>query len=145
MVVLSQYSDAEYAAQFFRSGTGGLGYLLKASVGDLDDVLHALDEVAMGRSVVDPRVVERLVEQRTSQQHSALNVLSSRELQVLSEMAEGRTNAAIGAALHLSESTIEKYVNAIFTKLGLSEETQLSRRVAAVLSYLRDPGVIPKS
>jgi DNA-binding NarL/FixJ family response regulator len=140
VVVLSQYSDADYAAQLFRSGTGRLGYLLKASVGDLEDVLHALDEVAMGRSVVDPRVVERLVEQRTAQQDSPLDVLTPRELEVLSEMAEGRTNAAIGTALNLSESTIEKYVNAIFTKLGLTEETQLSRRVAAVLSYLRDPG-----
>ena len=138
VVVLSQYSDADYAVQLLGGGTDGLGYLLKSSVGDLDDVLHALREVAAGRSVVDPRVVERLVDHRVSHGRSPLRALGPRELEVLREMAEGRTNAAIGTALHLSESTVEKYVNAIFTKLGLTEERTLSRRVAAVLSYLRD-------
>ncbi|CAL8970200.1 Transcriptional regulatory protein DegU [Cellulomonas sp. T2.31MG-18] len=138
VVVLSQYSDVDYAVQLLGGGTDGLGYLLKASVGDLQDVLHALREVAAGRSVVDPRVVERLVDHRVAQDRSPLRLLGPRELDVLREMAEGRTNAAIGDSLHLSESTVEKYVNAIFTKLGLSEERTLSRRVAAVLSYLRD-------
>lgn len=139
VVVLSQYSDAEYAVQLFREGTGGLGYLLKSSIGDLGEILHATSEAAAGRSVVDPRVVERLVERRTAQSHSPLAVFTPRELDVLKEMAEGKTNAAIGAALHLSESTIEKYVNAIFTKLGLTEDGHISRRVSAVLSYLRQP------
>ena len=138
VVVLSQYSDADYAVRLFEGGTDGLGYLLKASVGDLDDVLRALAEVAAGRSVVDPRVVERLVDRRVVQSESRLSSLGPRELAVLREMAEGRTNAAIAQTLFLSESTVEKYVNAIFTKLELSEERQLSRRVAAVLSYLRD-------
>lgn len=138
VVVLSQYSDADYAVKLFEGGTDGLGYLLKASVGDLDDVLHALTEVAAGRSVVDPRVVERLVDRRVVQSESRLSSLGPRELAVLREMAEGHTNAAIAQELFLSESTVEKYVNAIFTKLGLSEERQRSRRVAAVLSYLRD-------
>ncbi|MDT5025336.1 MAG: hypothetical protein QOE61_1762 [Micromonosporaceae bacterium] len=122
-----------------RNGTDGLGYLLKASVGELDDLVHALREVAAGRSVVDARVVERLVDHRVRQAESPLRVLGSRELDVLREMAEGKTNAAIGESLHLSESSIEKYVNAIFAKLGLSEERKLSRRVAAVLAYLREP------
>jgi DNA-binding NarL/FixJ family response regulator len=83
-------------------------------------------------------VVERLVEQRIRQAESPLGRLGPRELEVLKEMAEGKTNAAIGESLHLSESAIEKYVNAIFTKLGLSEERKISRRVVAVLVYLRD-------
>lgn len=138
VVVLSQYSDATYAVQLFRNGTGGLGYLLKASVGELDELVNALREVAAGRSVVDARVVERLVDFRTRQTESSLHTLTPRELDVLREMAEGKTNGAIATALHLSESAIEKYVNAIFAKLQLSEERSLSRRVAAVLTYLRD-------
>ena len=138
VVVLSQYSDADYAVQLLSGGTDGLGYLLKSSVGDLDDVLRALREVAAGRSVVDPGVVQRLVQRRVSHAESPLRTLTARELEVLREMAEGRTNAAIAATLYLSESTVEKHVNAIFTKLGLTEERTLSRRVAAVLSYLRD-------
>ena len=139
VVVLSQYSDAAYAVQLFRDGTDGLGYLLKASVGELDDLVHALREVSAGRSVVDARVVERLVDFRTRQSESPLRALVPRELEVLREMAEGKTNGAIAESLHLSESAIEKYVNTIFAKLGLSEERKLSRRVAAVLAYLRDP------
>ncbi|SDB92765.1 DNA-binding response regulator, NarL/FixJ family, contains REC and HTH domains [Raineyella antarctica] len=138
VVVLSQYSDADYAVRLFSRGTAGLGYLLKAGIGELDDVLHALDEVARGGSVVDPKVVERLVDHRIIQAESPLRRLGERELDVLREMAEGRTNAAIGATLHLSESTVEKHVAAIFAKLGLSEEPGVSRRVAAVLSYLRN-------
>jgi len=138
VVVLSQYSDAAYAVHLFRNGTDGLGYLLKASIGELDDLLHALREVSVGRSIVDARVVERLVDQRVRQAESPLGRLGPRELDVLREMAEGKTNAAIAESLHLSESAIEKHVNAIFSKLGLSEERKLSRRVAAVLAYLRN-------
>jgi DNA-binding NarL/FixJ family response regulator len=141
VIVLSQYSDAAYATELFRDGTEGLGYLLKMSIGDLDELLAALRSVVAGRSVVDPAVVERLVEQRVRQGTSRLNALAQREREVLREMAEGRTNAAIGARLHLSESAIEKYVNAIFTKLELGPATGVSRRVAAVLAYLREtPG-----
>jgi len=138
VVVLSQYSDAAYAVQLFRDGTDGLGYLLKASIGELDDLVHALTEVAAGRSVVDAHVVERLVEFRTRQAESSLRALSPRELEVLREMAEGKTNRSIAESIHLSESAVEKYVNTIFSKLQISEERQLSRRVAAVLTYLRD-------
>ena len=139
VVVLSQYSDAAYATELFRNGTDGLGYLLKANVGELDELLHALREVSAGRSVVDARVVERLVERKIAQEESPLRILAPRELQVLAEMAEGKTNTAIAESLHLSESAIEKYINSIFAKLNLSEERKVSRRVAAVLAYLRDP------
>jgi DNA-binding NarL/FixJ family response regulator len=138
VVVLSQHSDAAYALQLFRNGTEGLGYLLKARVGELDELLHALREVAAGRSVIDPGVVERLVDYRSRQAESSLRMLSVRELDVLRVMAEGKSNVAIAIALHLSESSVEKYVNTIFSKLGLSEERSVSRRVTAVLTYLHD-------
>ena len=137
IVVLSQYSDAAYATELFRDGTEGLGYLLKVGIGDLDELVAALRAVVEGRSVVDPGVVAGLVQQRVSEVESPLKILAPRELEVLREMAEGRTNAGIAARLHLSESAIEKYVNAIFTKLQLGHDPGLSRRVAAVLTYLR--------
>ena len=141
VVVLSQHSDAAYAIQLLRDGTDGLGYLLKTRVGDLDELLHALREVAAGRSVVDPGVVERLVDYRSRRAESPLRLLSGREVEVLREMAEGKSNSSIAGHLHLSESSVEKYVNSIFSKLGLSEERLLSRRVAAVLAYLRTTAV----
>ena len=137
VVVLSQHSDAAYAVQLLKDGTEGLGYLLKTRVGELDELLHALREVVAGRSVVDSGVVERLVDYRSRQAESPLRLLSEREVAVLREMAEGKSNSSIAGGLHLSESSVEKYVNSIFSKLGLTEERLLSRRVAAVLTYLR--------
>jgi DNA-binding NarL/FixJ family response regulator len=137
VVVLSRHSDAAYAVQQLKDGTGGLGYLLKTRVGEMDELLHALREVAAGRSVVDSGVVERLVDYRARQAESPLRLLSEREIDVLREMAEGKANALIADSLHLSESSVEKYMNAIFSKLGLSEERLQSRRVAAVLTFLR--------
>jgi len=137
VVVLSQHSDAAYAVQLLKDGTEGVGYLLKTRVGELEELLYALREVAAGRSVVDSGVVERLVDFRVRQAESPLRLLSERELEVLREMAEGKSNSSIAGGLHLSESSVEKYVNSIFSKLGLSEERLLSRRVAAVLAYLR--------
>ena len=87
--------------------------------------------------MVDSGVVERLVDYRSRQAESPLRLLSEREVEVLREMAEGKSNSSIANGLHLSESSVEKYVNTIFSKLGLSEERLLSRRVAAVLAYLR--------
>ncbi|MEP6808088.1 MAG: response regulator transcription factor [Chloroflexota bacterium] len=137
VVVLSQHSDAAYAEELLKNGTDGLGYLLKSRIGELDQLLHALREVAAGRSVVDSGVVERLIDHRSKQAQSPLRLLSERELDVLREMAEGKSNSSIAGSLHLSESSVEKYVNSIFSKLSLSEERLLSRRVAAVLAYLR--------
>ena len=138
VVVLSQHADEAYAFQLFRDGTAGLAYLLKERVGDLDELLRALRGVVAGRSVVDSQVVELLVAHRARLAESAVSGLSPRELDVLRAMAQGKTNRAIAEALALSESAVEKHVNAIFSKLGLSEEPQLHRRVAAVLAFLRD-------
>jgi DNA-binding NarL/FixJ family response regulator len=140
VVVLSQYVDETYAFELLRDGAAGLAYLLKDRIGDLDGLLHALREVVAGGSVVDQRVVDALVTRRARITESPLATLTPRELDVLREMAQGRANAAIAEALSLSESAVGKHVNAIFSKLGLTGETQQHRRVAAVLAYLRDPG-----
>jgi DNA-binding NarL/FixJ family response regulator len=94
--------------------------------------------VVAGRSVIDPRVVELLVTRRPSLAESPVSTLTPRELEVLPEMAQGKTNRAIAESLVLSESAVEKHVNAIFSKLGISNEAQVQRRVAAVLTFLRD-------
>ena len=137
VVVLSQHTDESYALELFRDGTSGLAYLLKDRLGDVDDLVHALQEVAAGGSVVDPVVVEALVNRHTRAAASPLSVLTARELDVLREMAQGKTNAGIEQTLHLSASTVEKHVNSIFGKLQLVDEP-VHRRVVAVLRFLED-------
>jgi DNA-binding NarL/FixJ family response regulator len=138
VVVLSQHADSIYAFELLKDGCGGLAYLLKDKVGELDELLRALREVALGRSVIDPQIVEGLVHRRSRRAASSLERLTPREREVLREMASGRTNAGIAEALFLSESAVEKHVNGIFAKLGLSAEQQVHRRVAAVLAFLRE-------
>jgi DNA-binding NarL/FixJ family response regulator len=138
VVVLSQHSDELYAYQLLKDGTAGLAYLLKERVSDLDVLVRTLKEVVAGGSVIDPKVVEALLGRRARQEESAVGTLSPRELEVLGKMAEGRTNPAIARSLYMSESTVEKHVSAIFSKLGLSEEKEIDRRVAAVLAFLRE-------
>jgi DNA-binding NarL/FixJ family response regulator len=142
VVVLSHHAAPAYAMELFREGTAGLAYLLKERIGDVEEVVRALRETAEGGSVIDPRIVEALIVRRSRGEGSRLGELSTRELEVLREMARGKTNAAIAQALVLSVSAVEKYVGAIFDKLDLAEEPALHRRVAAVLAYLRstDPG-----
>jgi DNA-binding NarL/FixJ family response regulator len=144
VVILSQYADESYAFELFRNGTAGLAYLLKDRVGDLQQLLEALREVIAGGSVIDPQVVDALVSRRAKLQTSPLSRLTPRELDVLREMAQGRGNAGIANALYLSESSVEKHVNAIFAKLDLASEQQVHRRVAAVLTFLRDAGLRPR-
>jgi DNA-binding NarL/FixJ family response regulator len=139
VVVLSQHADEAYAFQLLKDGTAGLAYLLKERVGDLEELLRALRETVAGRSVIDPLVVEALLARRSRLARSPLSQLTSREMNALREMAQGKTNAAIATSLSVSESTVEKYANAIFSKLGLAEERQVHRRVTAVLAFLREP------
>jgi DNA-binding NarL/FixJ family response regulator len=124
----------------FRDGTRGLAYLLKQRVGEPAELARAVREVVKGSSVVDPDVVQALVARTGRHDTSPIARLSARERDVIALMAEGRTNAAIAAALHLSESSIEKHSTAIFAKLGLAEEPELHRRVAAVLAFLDEQG-----
>ncbi len=145
VVILSQYADESYAFELFRNGTAGLAYLLKDRVGDLRQLLSALRAVASGGSMVDPQVIDALVTRRARLRESPLARLTPRELDVLREMAQGRGNKSIARELALSESSVEKYVNAIFGKLDLASEHQVHRRVAAVLTFLRDDGLRPRS
>jgi DNA-binding NarL/FixJ family response regulator len=138
VVVLSQYDEPEYAVELLARGAAGRAYLLKDALGDTDDLVHAIREVAVGRSVIDPHVVEGLVTARTRFSASPLRLLSPRELDVLSAMAQGRSNDAIAATLFISVRVVEKHISAIFAKLGLGEEADVHRRVKAVLIYLSD-------
>jgi DNA-binding NarL/FixJ family response regulator len=137
VVVLSQHADESYALALFAEGSAGLGYLLKDRIGDLEDLVHALREVCAGGSVIDPQIVDTLVRRRSrAGGASPLAALTPRELDVLRAMAEGKTNAGIEQTLFLSSSTVEKHVNAIFTKLRLPE-SGVHRRVAAVLAFMQ--------
>ena len=138
VVVLSQHADAAYAFQLLKNGTAGMAYLLKERVGDLDQLLRAIRETIAGRSVIDPVVVEALLAMRGRLAQSPLATLTPRETDVLREMAQGKTNAAVAESLSVSESAVEKYANAIFSKLGLTEEPQVHRRVAAVITFLKE-------
>lgn len=138
VVILSQHSDSAYALSLLEHGSAGLAYLLKSRVADVDHVLFALREVVAGRSVIDSQVVEGLLEQRRRADRSALRSLAPRELEVLGKMAEGMSNRGIADALHLSLSSVEKYVAATFGKLGLDTEPHRDRRILAVLTFLRE-------
>jgi DNA-binding NarL/FixJ family response regulator len=141
VVVLSQYADPAYALALLERGSEGRAYLLKERVSDGAQIVSAIEEVASGGSVIDPLVVESLVAQRTKRQSTALDRLTPREREVLEQMAQGRNNAGIAQALFLSERAIEKHINSLFSKLGLSGEPDVHRRVKAVLLYLQDePG-----
>jgi DNA-binding NarL/FixJ family response regulator len=138
VVVLSQHSEEAYAFRLFRDGTSGLAYVLKERLGSLDSLVAAVREVVAGGSVVDPKVVEVLVARRAREVASPLGRLTPRELAVLREMAQGRSNRSIGDSLHLSESAVEKHVSSILGKLDLEADASVHRRVAAVLTFLRE-------
>lgn len=138
VVVLSQFAEEEYAYELLKDGAGGLGYLLKERVSNLDELVRALNEVAKGGSVLDPKVVEALVSAKDRMAHSPLAQLTDREREVLEHMAQGQNNASIAKSLFLTERAVEKHINSLFHKLGLSEETDVHRRVMAVLAFLRE-------
>ena len=140
VVVLSQFVEEDYAFDLLKDGASGLGYLLKERVADVDELVRALGEVARGGSVLDPKVVEALVSAKDRMAHSPLAQLTDREREVLSHMAQGENNAAIAASLFLTERAVEKHINSLFHKLGLTEEPDVHRRVMAVLAFLRETG-----
>jgi len=137
VVVLSQYVEPDYALALLEHGSDGRAYLLKERVSDVDVLRRAIEAVATGGSVIDPRVVEALVTARARPQ-SPLDFLTPRESEVLAEMALGRNNAGIGAALGLSERAVEKHINSLFAKLGVTSEPDVHRRVKAVLLHLSE-------
>jgi DNA-binding NarL/FixJ family response regulator len=135
VVVLSQYADPAYALALLEGGSEGRAYLLKERVSEVDELLAAIREVAAGGSVIDSKVVESLVAAKRPAT-SDVDRLTPREREILSEMAQGKSNAAIAGTLVLSTRAVEKHTNSIFSKLGLSEEVDVNRRVKAVLLYL---------
>ena len=136
VVVLSQYVAPGYALALLEHGSAGRAYLLKERVGSVDELARAIRAVAEGGSVIDPQVVDELVRARSAQRSSGLSLLTVRETEILAEMAQGKSNSAIAAALFVTERAVEKHTNSIFAKLGLSEERDVNRRVKAVLVYL---------
>jgi DNA-binding NarL/FixJ family response regulator len=140
VVVLSTYAQPSYALALLESGTAGRAYLLKGRVENIDQLAAAIHAVAEGGSVIDPKVVEALVAQKARDAESPLAQLTPRERDVLREMAEGKNNAGIAAALVLTERSVEKVIHSIFLKLGLAWEPAVHKRVKAVIVYLSEGG-----
>ncbi|MEX0151071.1 LuxR C-terminal-related transcriptional regulator [Microbacterium sp. LMI1-1-1.1] len=134
VLVLSQYVEERYASDLIADGQGSLGYLLKDRVADVRDFLDAVARIADGATVLDPEVVGQLLTRRRRDQR--LQSLTDRERAVLALIAEGRSNQAIAQALFVSEASVEKYITAIFTKLGLEQDDTGNRRVIAALVHL---------
>jgi DNA-binding NarL/FixJ family response regulator len=134
VLVLSQYVEKHYATELMSGDVDGVGYLLKDRVAQVADFLDALDRVGAGGAAFDPEVVRQLLARTTHV--DPLSRLTPRERDVLDHMAQGCTNASVAERLHVSQSAVEKHVNAIFDKLGLLHVTGYSRRVLAVLRYL---------
>ncbi len=137
VVVLSQYVSPRYAIDLLEGGSAGRAYLLKDRVADVDELLAAVRSVADGGSAIDPVVVEQLVVVHRPP-HSDLEWLTQREREVLAEVATGKNNVAVARALFLSERAVEKHINSIFSKLGLTDAADVNRRVKAVLLYLTE-------
>ncbi|RSM97030.1 DNA-binding response regulator [Nonomuraea sp. WAC 01424] len=135
VLVLSQYVEKRYATELMSADVEGVGYLLKDRVGQVGDFLDALERVGAGGAAFDPEVVRQLLARTT--QVDPLSRLTVREREVLERMAQGMTNASIAQQLHVSQSAVEKHVNSLFDKLGLSHASGYSRRVLAVLHFLK--------
>jgi DNA-binding NarL/FixJ family response regulator len=136
VVVLSQYAEPRYPLALLEGGSGGRAYLLKERVHDREQLIAAIETVVAGESVIDPKVVEVLVEARAREEASPLSELTPREHEVLAEIANGKSNAAIAGSLFLTKRAVEKHINAIFMKLNLSNPDDVSRRVKATLMFL---------
>ncbi|MFY2791000.1 response regulator [Rhodococcus sp. MALMAid1271] len=135
VLVLSQYVENRYAAELISGSGGKVGYLLKDRVAQVDEFLDALNRVADGGTAFDPEVVRQLLSRTT--RSNPLERLTRRERDVLELMAQGLTNARIAADLYVSVSSVEKHINSVFDKLGLANSAGMSRRVMAVVAYLR--------
>ena len=136
VVVVSQYADPTYGLSLLEGGSDRRAYLLKERLHDRAQLLAALRAVVDGGSVVDSKVVEALIAARVRAERSPLAELTQRELEILSEIAQGKSNQSIAEELNLTKRAVEKHINAIFLKLGLSRAEDVSRRVKAALIYL---------
>ena len=138
VVVLSQYATPSYALALLESGSAGRSYLLKERIQEPDQLVAAIRAVATGGSVIDPKVVEALVAEDVRGEQSPIHQLTTRERDVLREMAAGKSNAAIGESLFLAERSVEKVIHSIFMKLGLTWEPSVNKRVKAVILFLAE-------
>jgi DNA-binding NarL/FixJ family response regulator len=138
VVVLSQHDDPAYALALLETGSEGRAYLLKERIHDRGQLAAAVEEVARGGSVIDAKIVEALVRARSGTNNSALAELTSREHEVLAEIAQGKSNSAIAESLVLTKRAVEKHINAIFMKLGLAQANDVSKRVKATLIFLAE-------
>ena len=138
VVVISQYVTPKYALKLFEHGSAGRAYLLKEHVNHRIQLMEAIREVAAGGSVVDPQVVDVLVEARMRAENSLLSRLSTREREVLAGVATGASNAAIAESLVLTKRAVEKNINSLFSKLDLTDDKTTSRRVRAALLFLAE-------
>jgi DNA-binding NarL/FixJ family response regulator len=141
VVVLSQYAEPAYALSLLEQGTGGRAYLLKERIRDKEQLLDAIKTVALGGSVIDPMIVDVLIEARSRSAKSQLAQLTPRERELLAEIATGKSNSAIAESLVLTKRAVEKHVNSIFSKLNLPETQDVSRRVKATLIFLSEEGL----
>jgi DNA-binding NarL/FixJ family response regulator len=141
VVVLSQYAEPAYALSLLQHGTGGRAYLLKERIRNKEQLLDAIQAVARGGSVIDPIIVDVLIEARSRAAKSQLTQLTSRERELLAEIAAGKSNSAIAQSLVLTKRAVEKHVNSIFSKLNLPETQDVSRRVKATLIFLSEEGI----
>jgi DNA-binding NarL/FixJ family response regulator len=138
VVVLSQYANPSYALALLDTGSAGRAYVLKERVHDLDQLVAAIRAVAQGGSLIDPKVVDGLVAERARAATSPLGQLTARERDVLRKMAEGKNNASIAEDLVVTERSVEKIINSLFMKLGLTWEPAIHKRVKAVILYLAE-------
>jgi DNA-binding NarL/FixJ family response regulator len=138
VVVLSQYSEARYGLALLDTGPDRRAYLLKERINHRNQLVAAIDAVARGGSVVDAKVVESLIDARRRVEDSPLSDLTPRELEILSFIGRGHSNQAIADELVLTKRAVEKHINAIFLKLGLTDALDVSRRVKAALIYLAE-------
>lgn len=138
VIVLSQYAEPGYALSLLDKGTGRRGYLLKERIRDREEIIRAIQTVAQGGAVIDPLIVDVLIQARAKVAHSKLSQLTPRERQLLAEIAAGKSNGAIASSLFLTKRAVEKHVNSIFSKLDMPESQDVSRRVKATLIYLSE-------
>ncbi len=143
VMVLSQYAHPGYVLELLESGSDGRAYLLKERVHDLAQLTSAIEAVATGGSVIDPKIVELLVSARAAGEASPLAELSEREREVLAEIAQGKSNLAIAETLGVSKRAVEKNTHSIFLKLRLAGEAKVSRRVKAALLFLSSEEFAP--
>ena len=140
IIMLSAYDDSDYIREFLKDDPRGKAYLLKHTLGTMNELVRTIHDVAAGRTVLDPIMVEKLTAQKGLPESSPLRELTRRELEVLSLMAKACTNSTVASILYIQPRTVEHHINSIFSKLGIAPESGQHARVQAVLAYLKATG-----